>query len=170
MKFRFFLLAIAIIFSQPAIAKVFGSVACKSSDFAMCAMSTCASKSQFPEGKGHHGEMHWTFPKALHFRLDFQKNIVVLNNYLGDGIGGIMTSICRINSPKLRTGKKNKGKDNVFSEFNAGLICDDGLSYGALRVWNNFDDTKIRYEIALLGITSNSSAGRCEKDYGFRVH
>ncbi len=30
---------------------MFGSVACKSSDFAMCAMSTCASKSQFPEGK-----------------------------------------------------------------------------------------------------------------------
>ena len=168
MKFRFFLLAIAIIFAPPATAKVFGSVACKSSDFVQCAMGTCASKSQLPEGKGRHGEFQWTFPKALHFRLDFQKNIVVLNNYLGDGIGGIQTSICTINSPKLTT-DQNKGKGNAFRDFKAGLICDDERSYGALRVWNNFDDTKIRYEIALLGITANSSAGRCEKDYGFRV-
>lgn len=170
MKFRSLLFAIALTCSQPVMAEVYGSIACKSSDFAKCALSTCASKSQFSEGEGRHGEYNWTFPKALHFRLDFQENVVILNNYQGDGIGGIMTSICRINSPKLQTGKNNKGEGNDFHEFNAGLICDDGLSYGALRVWNNFHDTQIQYEIALVGITANSSAGLCKKDYGFRVH
>ena len=174
-NYTYGLIIICLTFSCNSLAGVTGFFDCKSTDFGMCGMGACASKSQFQEGEGWHGESYWTFPKSLHFRINFDSNAIPVTKIYSDSVGGIATSICTTNHPEIVIGRIDKSgenlfKDKIFRDYKAGLSCDDILERGAIQVWNSHDDTTIRYEMALMGLGVEASVGVCEKSYGFSVN
>lgn len=174
-NYTYGLISIFLTFSCNSFAGVTGFLDCKSTDFGMCNMGACASKSQFQEGEGRHGEFYWRFPKSLHFRINFDSDAIPVTKLYSDSVGGIVTTICSTNNPKLITGRIDKSgeklfKDRVFRDYKAELSCDDQFERGAVRVWNNIDDTIVRYEMTLIGLGVEASAGVCEKSYGFHVN